>query len=239
MGRSQMESAFDATKKYAASKPDNILSDYLSPDRMKFTDEPGKGLFLSGYCIECDTPGINGRVYPTKKMSKEVDILNKDFIAKNRLISQINHPRLDDKGQGKDYPIFEFDFTKVGGLIRELRMDKNWMWIKIQLDPGNPTQAFQGLLSMMRLGYVPGFSIRGAGSEKQRPDGYREITDDYTLITVDIVANPSYGDRALATATTESVGMLGESVTRIQKPQLEAGYRKYNKDALISALRSR
>ena len=114
---------------------------------------------------------------------------------------------------------------------------------------------------MIRGGYHPGFSLRGAGSTINMGE-HEEISDDYTMITIDVVGNPSFGQDAIFTARQESAEASGkaplteavtrprplvESVTDIMNrygQEIEHHYKNirlglglYDKTGLISALR--
>ena len=227
-------------------------------DRKDAFGAPVKRLIIEGTAIQCDIPGINNRAYPKRIIEREMNRLNKDFVRHGRLAASLNHPRLSSEGEAKDYPIFEMDLDSICALIEEMHMEGNDL--KVRMVVLEETKAGHQLAALIRGGYHPGFSLRGAGSTISMGD-HEEIADDYTMITIDVVGNPSFGQPAIftsrteangkkATAVVESVGgprPLVESVTSIMDrygkeiancyANCKVGYGLYNRDGLISALR--
>lgn len=210
-----------------------------------------KNLKLEGTAIVCDVAGINGRAYPKRILEAEVKRFNNKFINKGRAAGELNHPRLDKEGEGKDYSVFEMNLFKTCAIIEELRfVNKTDLFCKMKVVPNH--EAGEALKALIEAGYVPGFSLRGAGSVIDTGKGYMEIADDYRLITVDVVGNPSFDDKALITPVYEAmkgnkVQILTESVDIARKEMLintairddlHLGYKKYNKQSVIRLLES-
>ncbi len=226
------------------------------------TDEFGVGvkrLVIEGIGIVCDIPGINNRSYPRRIIEREMKRLMAEMVSRGRLAAELNHPRLDVNGDAKDYPIFEMNLEKVCALIEDLHMEGDKLMVRMVVLEETP--AGKTLAGLIRGGYHPGFSLRGAGSTVPAGD-HEEISDDYTMITIDVVGNPSFGQDAIFNSRTESVEKKGktltESVSGNRKPLIESiqsvmnSYGKaiarnyedlmicpgvYNKNALVSALR--
>lgn len=227
------------------------------------TDEFGVGvkrLVIEGIGIVCDIPGINNRSYPRRIIEREMKRLMAEMVSRGRLAAELNHPRLDVNGDAKDYPIFEMNLEKVCALIEDLHMEGDKLMVRMVVLEETP--AGKTLAGLIRGGYHPGFSLRGAGSTVPAGD-HEEIGDDYTMITIDVVGNPSFGQDAIFNSRTESVSAkakpLTESVSKAApRPlvesiesvmgrygraiargygNLEECYGVYNKNALISALR--
>jgi hypothetical protein len=70
---------------------------------------------------------------------------------------------------------------------------------------GNLTTPGDILANLIDHGMKPGCSLRGAGSATKHPKGYQIVADDYQLITVDIVGNPSFDVEAMLDVAYESV----------------------------------
>jgi hypothetical protein len=217
-----------------------------------------KRLIIEGTAIKCNVPGINNRAYPKPIIEREANRLVKDFVMKGRLAASLNHPRLGPDGTAKDYPIFEMDLMSICALIEDLHMEGDLL--KVRMVVMEETVAGKQLAALIRGGYHPGFSLRGAGSTINMGE-HEEIADDYTMITIDVVGNPSFGQDAIFTARqesaegkakalTESVAgprPLVESVTDIMNrygaeiahhyATISVGGGLYDKNGLISALR--
>ena len=75
---------------------------------------------------------------------------------------------------------------------------------------------------------------------------YEQIADNYTMITVDVVGNPSFGQSAIFNAKRESVEkpvkVLTESINSLRREVaynrslLADGYRSFNRESLIGYL---
>ncbi len=228
-------------------------------DRKDIFGNNVKRLILEGTAIRCNIPGINNRAYPDRIIKREMNRLIKEFVSRGRLAASLNHPRLGADGNAKDYPIFEMDLMSICALIEDLHMEGDDL--KVRMVVMEETAAGKQLAALIRGGYHPGFSLRGAGSTIDVGD-HEEISDDYTMITIDVVGNPSFGQDAIFTARQESAESSGktsltesvngrrplmESVTEIMNrygkeiehryQNIEIGFGVYDKTGLISALR--
>lgn len=221
-------------------------SNAYEEERTGLDGKPVKRLIIEGTAIVCDIAGINGREYPTSIMSREVDRLNREFVPYGRLAAELNHPRLDPEGNSRDYPIFEMDLSKTCAVVEELRMDGNKMYCKMVV--AEETDAGRNLAGLIRAGYHPGYSLRGAGDTRPKGD-HEVITDDYTMITIDVVGNPSFGKAAIfqshteaaatpmnAKALTESINMIRAEVASSHGLR-DLGLHEFDKMAFISYLK--
>lgn len=199
-------------------------------DVVDITGNKVKRLKVEGYAIVCDVPGINKRSYPLEILSPEVDRFINKFVNTGRAAAELNHPRLTSDGEGKDYSVFEMNLMKTCALIETLRFDGKKLYCKMVIVEDHP--AGQAIASLIRAGYVPGYSLRGAGSVIDTGMGYYEVSDDYRLITIDIVGNPSFDDKALIkpkyeSITNSSIQLLTESVNVTRREMM------YNRDVMV------
>jgi hypothetical protein len=212
--------------------------------------EKTKKLKIYGTAIVTDIPGINGRAYPKDILGPEVARFNEKFIDRGRGVAELNHPRLTSDGEGKDYSVFEINLMKACAVVEELYFEGNKLYCKMAVVENHP--AGQALKALIDSGYVPGYSLRGAGSVVDSGKGYLEVADDYRLITIDVVGNPSFDDKALISSVYESVKgssaqVLTEAVQatyselalnhNIQQ-QVRVGRKEFNAAALESVLRN-
>lgn len=243
IARSNMASG----KKHLCSEPLLEGSKVYEANRIGLDGSSVKRLIIEGCAIVCDTPGINGRSYPTRIMAREVNRLMKESVPYGRLAAELNHPRLTDEGVSKDYPIFEMNLSKTCAVVEELRMDGNKMYCRMVVAEGTP--AGDTLAALIRTGYRPGYSLRGAGDTRREGD-HEVITDDYTMITIDVVGNPSFGKSAIFDSHVESVDMkvnppaLVESINGYRREVAHnfggpvcTGFGKYNREALLEGIR--
>lgn len=209
-----------------------------------FTGKKVKRLKVEGIAIVCDVPGINGRSYPLDILKAEVDRFNKKYVKTGRAAAELNHPRLTAEGEGKDYSVFEMNLMKTCALIEELRFEGKNLYCKMVIVEDHP--AGQAIAALMRAGYVPGYSLRGAGSVIDTGMGYYEVSDDYRLITIDIVGNPSFDDKALITPKLEALQntpakILTESIQVAKREMIHnrdvmAGFKKIDVAAFESCV---
>jgi hypothetical protein len=162
-----------------------------------------KMLKLYGTAIVCDKTGINGRAYPSTIISRESKNYTNKYIRGGRNGAELNHPRLTAQGEGKDYSVFEINLAKVCCLIESLEMKGKELKCKMRVVERHP--AGQMLASLCEAGYHPGYSLRGAGSVIEVRKNYFEVADDYRMITVDVVGNPSFDDAAITEVVFEAV----------------------------------
>lgn len=183
-------------------------------DRVGLDGNTEKRLIIEGVAIVCDVPGINGRAYPRHIIAREVERLNKEAVPYGRLAAELNHPRLNEEGISKDYPIFEQNLWKTCAIVEELRMDGDKLYCRMVVADGDNGGVGDKLASLIRKGYRPGYSLRGAGDTM--PDGDHEvIADNYTMITIDVVGNPSFGKAAIFDSHVESVEKPSDSEIKV------------------------
>ena len=209
-----------------------------------------KKLKIYGTAIVCDIPGINGRAYPKSILGPEVARFNEKFIDRGRGVAELNHPRLTSDGEGKDYSVFEINLMKTCAVIEELYFQGNNLYCKMAVVDNHP--AGQALKALIDSGYVPGYSLRGAGSVTDSGKGFYEVADDYRLITIDVVGNPSFDDKALISSMYESVKgsnvqVLTEAVQSTYneialnhdiQQKVRLNHRQFDKTALEGVLRT-
>jgi hypothetical protein len=160
-----------------------------------------KRLKLHGTAIVCDEPGINGRTYPTRLMTRESKKFTDNYIKYANSLGELNHPPVDDEGNARLLPVTEINLEKVSHIIEELHMVNNHMKIKFRIIEKHPCGAI--LKALIEDGIPVGVSLRGLGSVYR--DGNRNmVADDYELITVDVVGRPSYGKAAMMQSVMEA-----------------------------------
>lgn len=166
------------------------------------TESQGKRLKLEGTAIVCDSPGINGRTYTSRLMSREATKFTNNYIKTANSLGELNHPPVDDDGNARELPVTEINLSKVCHIIEKLEMQGNRMIIKSRVIDKHPCGAIIKVL--VDDGIPVGNSLRGLGSV-YRDGGVTYVADDYGLITVDVVGRPSYGNNAMLHSLVEAV----------------------------------
>lgn len=205
-------------------------------DRIGLDGKPVKRLIIEGYALVCDIAGINGREYPRDIIAREIERLNRESVPYGRLAAELNHPRLDPEGNSRDYPICELDISKMCAVVEELRMEGNKVYCRMVV--AEDMSAGHDLAGALKVGFHPGYSIRGAGDTIPKGD-HEVITDNYTLITIDVVGNPSFGKAAIVSSRYEgqempkSLKVLTESANNLRREVAlnhklrDMGYRQF------------
>ena len=133
---------------------------------------PVKKYYITGPYIEAETKNHNGRIYPQTIIEREVRKLVEGKIKQNRLMGELEHPTTTS-----------INLDRVSHLIKELRMDKN---VGIGKSLVMDTPMGKIAKTMIDEGVKLGVSTRGVGSLRESI-----VQNDFGLITVDIVADPS------------------------------------------------
>ena len=243
-------------------KPTNFVESLDRPvtvqelSRIGLDGKPRQRIILNGVCLVCDTIGINGRKYPLPIIRREVEYLVRTKVPYGRLAAELNHPRLNKKNIPIDYSIMEMNLWKTCAVIEDLHFEGPNLICRMVVAEGTP--AGDCLAGLLRTGYHPGYSIRGTGTahliDPKKKDGPVEVNEDYTLVTVDVVGNPSYGEAAIFDSYMESVAamqsdkqVLLESVDCARNfrrefcknYKLRTGFNTFDKNVLIEALSAR
>lgn len=195
-----------------ASNPGLANTSVRLEKRRGLDGNPVERLIIEGYALVCDIPGINGREYPLDIITREVERLQREAVPFGRLAAELNHPRLDPEGNCRDYPICEINMSKLCAVVEELRMEGNRVFCRMVVT--DQTTAGHDLAGALRGGFIPGYSIRGAGDTIPKGD-HEVITDNYTLITIDVVGMPSFGNAALVTPHVESASSVPGTTSKV------------------------
>jgi hypothetical protein len=146
--------------------------DFQNLDVLSESTEGGKTYKIKGPFLEAETKNKNGRVYPVKILSREVDLFNEQKIRTNRAMGELDHP-----------PQPTVNLDRVSHIITELYMKNN---IGIGCAKILDTPTGRTAQALLNAGVKLGVSTRGVGSLTGHT-----VNEDFKLITVDIVADPS------------------------------------------------
>lgn len=134
-----------------------------------------KNFYISGPFLQAEMKNGNKRVYPKLVIEREVESHIKTKIAERRALGELGHP-----------PTSEINLDRVSHLITELKMDGNNAIGKAQI---LDTPCGKIARALMESKVKLGVSSRGLGTMK---NGI--VQNDYKLICVDIVSDPSGPD---------------------------------------------
>lgn len=137
-----------------------------------------KQYYVTGPYIAAELINKNRRKYLVNEMSAEVERYTKEFIQQSRALGELNHPQSAD-----------VDLGNACHLITELKQEGN-VWIGKSKVLSSPSGLI--LSSLLRDGVKPGMSSRALGMLTDESDC--QVVTKLRLITVDAVADPSYGE---------------------------------------------
>lgn len=157
----------------------------------------GKDYYIEGIFLQAEITNRNGRRYPERVLSEEVNRYVKEVVNKNRAFGELGHP---------SGPAINLD--RVSHIIVELRKDKTNFIGKAKLTETPMGKIARGI---MESGGQLGVSSRAMGSLKEEK-GVMVVQNDLRLSTAaDIVADPSAPD-AFVKGIMEGVEWLYDPV---------------------------
>jgi len=147
--------------------------DYDSLEIIKEDSGSGsKSWKIRGPFMQAETKNRNGRIYPKKILDREVNRYMKERINTKRALGELDHP-----------PTPQINLDRVSHLIEDLTMSGNDAIGTAKLLDTPMGRIAQSLLDG---GVKLGVSSRGVGSMKESI-----VNEDYNLICIDIVGDPS------------------------------------------------
>lgn len=135
-----------------------------------------RDLYITGIFMQTEAKNKNGRVYPRGMMEQKLYEYNEEFVKTCRAIGELEHPTTP-----------QINLDRVSHLIKELKFDGNDIYGRAKILETPCGNIVRGLING---GAKLGVSSRGVGSVSMK-NGLNEVQNDFRLITVDIVANPS------------------------------------------------
>lgn len=132
--------------------------------------------YIHGVFLQSEVLNRNGRIYPKELLDREVGRYNKEYVQTGRAFGELSHP---------DKPVVDPD--RVSHRITELYPDGTDYIGKARiLDTPKGTI----IKNILDGGGQIGVSTRGVGSLSPK-NGVKMVGNDYKLITVDAVLEPS------------------------------------------------
>ena len=137
-----------------------------------------KQYYVKGPYIASEVINRNRRRYITEEVQSEVDRLTRDYIMTNGLGGELNHPKSP-----------EVDLERICHKILSFEKDGN-VWIGKSMVTSGPKGIIMS--SLIDDGFKIGMSTRAVG--KVNPASDHALITELRLVTVDAVADPSYGE---------------------------------------------
>lgn len=158
----------------------------------------GGKLIVSGIMQRADVPNHNKRIYPRRLLTREMENFSKS-IRENRALGECDHPETST-----------VSLMNSSHVIREAWWDGNTVMGKIEI---LSTPAGKVIETLIESGITVGISSRGVGSTtKNESTGTDMVEDDFTLVTFDMVAEPS----------TDGAYMMKEAIERVMGKMTKA-----------------
>jgi hypothetical protein len=183
-----------------------ILIENLSPAEANLVEsiDESKNYFLSGIMCQAEIRNGNGRIYPLSEIKKAVEYVNQKIKEGNYIMGELNHP--DN---------LSIDLKNVSHIITEMKLDGNNGVGKCKL---LNTPSGQIARSLLEGGVRLGVSTRGTGNVTNEG-----LVEDFSFVTVDIVATPSapdaYPNLVREALENNKILTLAEAVVHDEKAQ--------------------
>jgi len=177
-----------------------------------------KSFYITGPYLQADVKNGNGRTYPHKVLESQVQNYSNTRIKDNRAMGELGHPSTT-----------EINLDRVSHLIKELKMDgKNGMGKSLVMD----TPMGKIAKSLIESGVKLGVSTRGVGTLKENI-----VQNDFRLITVDIVADPSAPDAFVNGILESQTEWIMENGILVEKDieELQEKLDEYAKEDILLA----
>lgn len=136
------------------------------------TEDGKKHWYISGPFMQADTKNRNGRIYPKKILEREVEKYIKEKVNTKQAMGELDHP-----------PQTTINLERVSHLVESLKFEGNDVIGKAKI---LDTPCGRTVQSLLDGGVKLGVSSRGVGSLNEDT-----VADDYNLVCIDIVGDPS------------------------------------------------
>ena len=153
-----------------------LINEYVEHQELEFLTEKKeageKNFYIKGPFLQAEVKNKNGRIYAKPLLEREIASFRSDKINSKRAFGELDHPISPT-----------VNLQNVSHIIESLEMDGNNGIGKAKILDTTQGRIVKTLLSE---GTQLGVSTRGVGSLNGD-----KVGDDFKLITVDIVADPS------------------------------------------------
>ena len=184
----------------------HILIEHFSPTQAQLIEsrDSEKNLYLAGRMMAAEQENLNKRVYPRSEIEKAVSMISEKAKDGSFIMGELNHP------EG-----LSIDLKNVSHIITEAWMDGDNAVGKCKV---LNTPSGQIVKQLIEGGVKLGVSSRGTGNVTNEG-----IVEDFSFVTLDIVAQPSgpgcYPDVVRESVENTKIMSLAEAVTVDPKAQ--------------------
>lgn len=151
-----------------------VCQDFLTEEEKRLVKEEN-AMFLTGIAQRADHHNGNGRFYPYKTLTREVENYKK-LVETRRSIGECDHP---------DSTVISLG--NASHMVTDIWWEDKDVMVKLKVLSGAPGQQ---LRSLVNDGVSIGLSSRGLGSVTETKGGLM-VEDDFQLICFDVVSEPS------------------------------------------------
>lgn len=182
------------------------LFEEFTPDQAQLVEsrDAQKNLYLAGRMMAAEQENLNKRKYPLSEIARAVGLINQRIKEGQFIMGELNHP--DN---------LSIDLKNVSHCITEAWMDGNNAVGKCKV---LNTPSGQIVQSLIEGGLKLGVSSRGTGNVN-----HQGIVEDFSFVTLDIVAQPSgpgcYPDVVRESLENKKILSLAEAVVHDPKAQ--------------------
>jgi hypothetical protein len=183
-----------------------ILVEHLNPAQAQLIEsrDSEKNIFLAGRIMAAEQQNLNNRIYKKEEIAKAVALINEKAKAGCFIMGELNHP--DN---------LSIDLKNVSHIITEAWMQGDNAEGKCKI---LNTPSGQIVKHLIDGGVGLGVSSRGTGNVTTEG-----IVEDFSFVTLDIVASPSgpgcYPDVVRESVENKKIMTLAEAVTVDPKAQ--------------------
>lgn len=173
-----------------------LSQSYADIPNLKRKLENDEEIILEAVIQRANKKNQNGRIYTKELLDREFSKYKKEFMNQNRALGELDHP-------SDDRVIVEYKTACIKLL--------DWWWSgddvigKIKILSGKFFPMANILRGCLKDDIPIGFSTRGVGSEIYIDNDTIEVDNDFEIICVDAVPNPS---------THRAFGKVTESMNR-------------------------
>lgn len=147
-----------------------------------------KSWYIDGVFAQAEVKNKNKRIYPEFILDRETERFTENFINTNRAAGELSHP--DNSSINPDRIAIKIEKIYKEGFDYFGRA-------KVLT-----TECGKTIAALLEGGLVIGVSTRGGGTVSKANGGYSRVNEDFELITIDAVMNPS-APKALVQAVYE------------------------------------
>lgn len=183
-----------------------LLIEYFNPAEAQLTEsrDNDKHLYLSGRMMAAEQQNLNKRIYPRSEIEKAVNMIREKIKMGHSIPGELNHP--DN---------LSIDLKNVSHIITEAWMEGDNAVGKCKILNTPSGRIVQDLING---GMKLGVSSRGTGAVNSQG-----IVEDFSFVTLDIVAQPSgpgcYPDVIRESIENPKIMTLAEAVVHDKSAQ--------------------